>query len=302
MVKENVVFKDSYNRVLGLLAGLETLPTEPDLAARLGVSRTTVRAVLTELSRAGVIVWDRRVKRRARAVEASDYFEDSETQPRSAEIERALFARIETLEPGASAPLGELELARSVGTGTGPVREFLSAFAVTGLVEKRANSHWQLRPCDGAYVADLFEVREALEVPAAIVLARRPTSDPVWMLLDRIEAGHRRLGIAPAERRLELARVGEELRVLLTEAAGNRLVAALTGAIATILRLVRWLSGAPTDARVEAIRLEHLAFLDALAGGKAEAAADAWRRHLREERAAVLAGLAARREASLRPG
>ena len=53
MSKTSIVFKQTYNRCLHLLETCEDLPSEPELGLTLGVSRTTVRAVLTHLTKRG---------------------------------------------------------------------------------------------------------------------------------------------------------------------------------------------------------------------------------------------------------
>ena len=53
MAKQNTVFKDAFNRCVKLLEQTASLPSEPELGATLGVSRTTVRAILTRLEEVG---------------------------------------------------------------------------------------------------------------------------------------------------------------------------------------------------------------------------------------------------------
>ena len=81
MAKPNQLFKDAYNRCLLLLQEAPKLPPEPALAERLGVSRTTVRAILLELVHTGLLQWDKRLKVRLRPVEAADFFTEGETVP-----------------------------------------------------------------------------------------------------------------------------------------------------------------------------------------------------------------------------
>ena len=55
MAKGNNVYKDAYNRCLGLLESTGNLPSEPELGAALGVSRTTVRSILARMEETGLI-------------------------------------------------------------------------------------------------------------------------------------------------------------------------------------------------------------------------------------------------------
>ena len=62
MAKQNTVFKDAYNRCLNLLGETAHLPSEPELGATLGVSRTTVRSILARMEETGLIAWNKRAK------------------------------------------------------------------------------------------------------------------------------------------------------------------------------------------------------------------------------------------------
>jgi DNA-binding FadR family transcriptional regulator len=58
-MKTDTVFKRAYNDTLDLFSGLhrgETIPTEVQLGQKLGVSRTTIRKVLSALESRGVVV------------------------------------------------------------------------------------------------------------------------------------------------------------------------------------------------------------------------------------------------------
>ena len=62
MAKQNTVFKDAFNRCVKLLEQTATLPSEPELGATLGVSRTTVRSILSRLEEVGLLAWEKRRK------------------------------------------------------------------------------------------------------------------------------------------------------------------------------------------------------------------------------------------------
>ena len=62
MARHNTVFKEAYNRCLAGLNAEDSLPSEPELGERLGISRTTVRAILGRMHDSGLINWDKRVK------------------------------------------------------------------------------------------------------------------------------------------------------------------------------------------------------------------------------------------------
>lgn len=93
MAKQNTVFKDAFNRCLELFAETTTLPSEPELGQALGVSRTTVRAILARCEELSLIAWDKRSKTVLRRPEPSDYFPTAETDSLAERIERSFMRR-----------------------------------------------------------------------------------------------------------------------------------------------------------------------------------------------------------------
>ena len=89
MAKSKNVYKDAYNRGLGLLETTGNLPSEPELGAILGVSRTTVRSILARMEETGLIAWNKRDKKVLRAPRSDDFFPEEETDSLSEIIERS---------------------------------------------------------------------------------------------------------------------------------------------------------------------------------------------------------------------
>ena len=96
MARQNTVFKEAYNRCLGDLDGRDNLPSEPELGERYGISRTTVRAILSRMRDSGLITWDKRQKIILRQPQDQDYFPDDETNSLNEIIERSFMKRILT--------------------------------------------------------------------------------------------------------------------------------------------------------------------------------------------------------------
>ena len=94
MAKQNTVFKDAFNRCLRLVAETATLPSEPELGTVLGVSRTTVRAILARMETLELIAWNKREKRVLRQPTEEDYYPAEETDSLSDIIERSFMRRI----------------------------------------------------------------------------------------------------------------------------------------------------------------------------------------------------------------
>ncbi len=143
--KAEYSLQGAYNRCLTLLASSDNLPSEPELGAQLGVSRTTVRAVLTRLTETGLIAWDRREKTVLRPRRGGISFRPKETDSLSEIIERSFMSPDSGRWRAPGMQINELELAREIGIGTTSVREFLIRFSASGLIEKRPNSHWILK-------------------------------------------------------------------------------------------------------------------------------------------------------------
>lgn len=285
MAKPNQLFKDAYNRCLLLLQEAPKLPPEPALAERLGVSRTTVRAILSELVHTGLLQWDKRLKVRLRPVEAADFFTEGETVPLATQIDDAVWRRLAAsgVRP---AVLNELAFARELGVGTAPLREGLGRFARAGLLAKRPNSHWAVLGLTAAYLGELFELGDALEGPAA----RRFVALPV----DHAA----RAALAAAAPLADDLVAGEgsasELRFhrLLLAATGNRLV---TEAGELLLIGLRFCAAVLPLAIAERERAaaSRAAAVAALLGDDGDAAAAACHRHLAFRQQAFAAALAA---------
>ena len=89
-MKSDAVFKRAFNDAVDFVSALKTgdaLPTEVVLSSQLGVSRTTVRKVLSELTSRGVITGSgqhRTLRRRASAKR----FPEQETVSAATQVER----------------------------------------------------------------------------------------------------------------------------------------------------------------------------------------------------------------------
>lgn len=284
MAKHNQVFKEAYNRCLVLLASDAELPTEPALAAQLGVSRTTVRAVLAELVEAGLIAWDKRTKVRLRPVVATDRFAASEVERLGDAIEQAVLARLAAPGTVPGSPLSELDLARQVGAGTTAVREYLIRFSRTGLIEKRANSHWVVCGLTESYLMELFAVREPLEISATLDFLDLPADHPAWQELADMDAQYQETESTEQERRLALAAIGRRMRQRIIAGEGNRFMADIQETVALVWRLARLMAGQEADNRCAPGAETGFGYLAALISGEPASIADACRSELEEER------------------
>ncbi len=90
-MKTDTVFKRAFNDALDLIATLskgDRLPSENSLSARLGVSRTTVRKILSALAERGVVTTAARERFVQSTPDGVRRFPEAETVPMSAQVEK----------------------------------------------------------------------------------------------------------------------------------------------------------------------------------------------------------------------
>ena len=165
-MKTNAIFKRTYNACLDMLAqrplGAE-LGSEPQLAAALDVSRTTVRAVLEALSAGELIALNGREKRVLRRPLQADYYPAIETEPVSDLVEKRFMQWILHGDCKPGEQINGLELARQFGVSTSAIREYLNGFSQFGLLERRPSGSWIVKGFTKEFALDLSEVRELLK-------------------------------------------------------------------------------------------------------------------------------------------
>ena len=169
-MKTDTVFKKAFNDALDLVSKLkhcEPLPSENVLGARLGVSRTTVRKVLSKFSEAGLIAGSGAQRTVRLTHPQMQRFPDAETIPMANQVERLFmeWTLRDNMSPGAL--INELDLARRFGVATTSIREFLNRFHRFGLIEKRPNAGWVFNGFTASFALELFEIREMFELRSA---------------------------------------------------------------------------------------------------------------------------------------
>jgi DNA-binding GntR family transcriptional regulator len=293
MSKNNNVYKEAYNRCLRLFDETKSLPSEPELGAALGVSRTTVRAILKRMEETGLIAWNKRTKTVLRETRKDDFFSDSETDTLSQIIERSFMRRL--LEGGAEAgaQINELELAREIGVGTTSVREFLIRFSRFGLIEKRPNSHWVLKGFTRSFALELTEIREMFELRSAAAFAGLAQDNPAWDELERLEVDHHALQKDIATRFMEFSELDERFHRLIHSASRNRFIVDFYDVIAMIFHYhYQWdKAGERERLRNEVAVGEHLIYIEALKSRDPARVDAACRMHLKSARHTLLTSM-----------
>jgi DNA-binding GntR family transcriptional regulator len=293
MSKGKNVYKDAYNRCLRLLDETRHLPSEPELGAALGVSRTTVRAILGRMEETGLIAWNKREKTVLRPPKPGDFFPEEETDTLAQIIERSFMRRLLAGGAEAGIQINELELAREIGVGTTSVREFLIRFSRFGLIEKRRNSHWVLKGFTRSFALELTEIREMFELRSASAFASLPADNPAWDELERLEAEHHALQKDIAARFTEFSELDERFHRLIHSASRNRFIVDFYDVIAMIFHYhYQWdRAGERERLRNEAAVGEHLIYIGALKSRDPAKVDAACRLHLKSARHTLLTSM-----------
>jgi DNA-binding GntR family transcriptional regulator len=195
----------------------------------------------------------------------------------------ALRGEILDAELRAGTVLAEVEQSQRLGVSRTPLREALSRLAAEGLVSTHSGRGVVVTDVSAENVAELFEVREALEVQAARLAARRRDRGVFESL--RAEFDDVDELLADKHRYYELV---ARLDATIDAAAANPyLVSTLDGVRTHVARIRRLAQDDPSRLR-DAAR-EHLQILDAIIDGDESRAASATQLHLHNSLRNILA-------------
>lgn len=178
-------------------------------------------------------------------------------------------------------PLAEVELAGRLGTSRTPVREALGRLVSDGLAQQSAGRGICVSPISTDDLVPLFEVREALEVRAARLAARRGDPQAFTALAEDLEGiiGHLTDHLADERETGAYYALVARMDRLIDEAAANPWLESTLEAVRTQLTRVRRLS-AHDPGRLAAAAHEHAAIARAVASGSEQLAEAAVLLHL----------------------
>lgn len=193
------------------------------------------------------------------------------------------------LQPGAA--LAELELAERLTMSRTPVREALARLVADGLAVPVGGRGLEVAPMDLDRARELYEVRQALEVQAVRLAARRGDREVFRRLADDFLAAGAAVGaaVAPADRGAYYALVGR-FDDAVDDAVANRYLVTTMGSVRTHLARVRRLAQ-DNPARLVAAAQEHRTIAAAVADGDGDLAAHATHVHLHHSLENVLASM-----------
>src|SRR5690349_11462228 len=226
-MKTDTVYKQTFNATLDLLASMKrssVLPSENELSEKLGVSRTTVRKVLSWLTGNGYVRLEGRSRILVAAIPKRARFPTAETESTSEQVEKRFMEWMLRGDTKPGAQINELELARQFGVATTGIREFLNRFRRFGLIEKRPNAGWLFKGFTEDFAQELFEIREMFELRSARLVAGLPPDAAVWKDLLALRQEHREL-LADLDRRFQdFSDLDNRLHRLINAAVPNRFI------------------------------------------------------------------------------
>jgi DNA-binding GntR family transcriptional regulator len=290
-MKTDAVFKRSFNDALDLVSRMvdgAPLPPETALSATLGISRTTVRKIITTLAEQGIVTGDGRERTIRARSNSMRRFPEAETVSTSAQVEKRFMEWMLRDDASPGMTINELELARQFGVGTTGIREFLNRFQSFGLIEKRPNAGWLFKGFTINFALELFEIREMFELRSAAAFASLPKTSPCWRHIEELREEHLML-LGDIDRRYhDFSDLDSRFHRLVNSAAPNRFVDGFYDIITLIFHYHYQWNKRDERQRNEVAIVEHLAYIDALISRSAAAVKRACHAHLASAKKTLL--------------
>jgi DNA-binding GntR family transcriptional regulator len=266
-MKADTVFKRAFNDALDIVSTLgegEPLPSENTLSTRLGVSRTTVRKIISTLASGGALTGNGRQRIVRSAKLRLIRFPVAETVSTSAQVEKRFMEWMlrDNARPGTT--INELELARQFGVATTGIREFLNRFQSFGLIEKRPNAGWVFKGFTASFALELFEIREMFELRSAKAFARLPNNSLAWRQIEELREEHVCLLGEINDRYHGFSDLDSRFHRLINSAAPNRFIDGFYDLISLIFHYHYQWNKHDERQRNEVAITEHLTYIDAL--------------------------------------
>jgi DNA-binding GntR family transcriptional regulator len=291
-MKTDTVFKKAFNDALDLVSKLSDrapLPSENALSAQLGVSRTTVRKVLSRLVDRGLVAGSgaQRVVRLSRK-RAIRRFPEAQTIPMADQVEGRFMEWMlrDNTSPGTT--INELDLSRRFGVATTGIREFLNRFQRFGLIEKRPNAGWVFKGFTPSFALELFEIREMFELRSAKAFAALPAASALWAQLEALRQEHLALLGEIDARYHDFSDLDSRFHRLVNSAAPNRFIDDFYDIITLIFHYHYQWNKLDERQRNEVAIREHLTYMEALQGHSSSLVELACRAHLASAKETLL--------------
>lgn len=187
------------------------------------------------------------------------------------------------LEPGTV--LAEVDLSERLGVSRTPVREALTRLLADGLVAAQGGRGLVVTSVSTRDIAQLFELRQALEQQAARLAAIGRDREVFEQLATEFRSAD---ALLHGSDRAEYYALVARFDAAMDAAANNPYVVAALRTVRPQLARVRRISQ-DNAARLRAAAREHLLIVEAVAAGDGELAASATHVHLHQSLASILA-------------
>jgi len=176
------------------------------------------------------------------------------------------------------------DLARLLGVSRTPVREALVRLHQDGLLESReGRGSFVIDVQDTHHLADLYDLREVLEVHAVRLAAQRARPEDLGELRELL-ATLEAYRDDPAKRGEEI-KLGLGVHEIIARASGNGFLHETLSRLLNRMRFFIWIETLYEDAETEEeTRREHAAFLTLLTERRVDEAEEVMRAHLRKAR------------------
>ncbi|KGQ37016.1 GntR family transcriptional regulator [Gallibacterium genomosp. 1] len=201
------------------------LPSQVILASLYNVSRTTIRSVLSELLKKGILVKQNEnyvVSREPREEDKFSLLKTKQNDPKSLKKIESYFqeiVRTKVIKPGDK--ISELWLAKNVNVDIFSVRAYLIQFSRFNLIKNLGRGEWQLVAFTPHYADKLFELREMLECHALNCFMNLPQSDVRWSQMRMLLQEHRVLREHISEQFTDFAKLDHQFHSIILSAADN---------------------------------------------------------------------------------
>lgn len=192
-----------------------------------------------------------------------------------------LLQMLESRRLPADATVAERRLAADLGVSRTPLREALRRLEGEGWLARRSDGALAVRRLDVEEMLEVLQVRRLLEPEAAATAAGRVPAATIEALRARVQ----RLLATGDPLHPERAALDHAVHRAIGEACGNR---TLDATIADLRRRTVLFATRHVPERLEPVCAEHLAILDALGRGDAQAARDAMATHVDNTRTGIL--------------
>ena len=293
-MKSNSLYKRAHNRGLVRLeawAPGADIGSEPQWASALGVSRTTVRAILRRFLDVGLIASDGRRKTLLRHPLRGDFYPEIETEPVADIVEKRFLAWLLHGDRRSGEIINLLDLSRQFGVSASAIREFLGRLRQYGLIARQPGGSWVLQGFTRDFGEELSEVRAMFELRSALRFIALPAHEPAWRQLAALKRDHIALLAEANSRFTDFSELDERFHRCVNDASRNRFIVGFSDVIAMIFHYhYQWNKRDEKERNIAAIR-EHLAYIEAIESRDAAAVEVTCRTHMATARKTLLASI-----------